>query len=471
MVTGPTVTLPLLHLLRPNQQVSSIIKWEGIVIDPLGAILAVLVFEAITAATLSTAVAEVIMAVMREVLVAGGMAFAGAIVLIQAMKRYWVPEHLHNAFVLMLLLAVYALCEFIQESSGLLAAMIMGIILANQKTVNIRHIAEFKENLRVLIISSLFILLSARLDMGEIADTAVLSLILLAVLVLVARPLAVLASTFRSKLKRNERAFLAGLAPRGIIAASVASIFALRLADSGFTDAEKLVSVTFVIIAGSVLFYGVGSPFLARRLKVAVSDPQGVIIVGGRDWMAEIAATIHKEGFHVIVVDANWANISAARMKGLQVFYADMLSEQTQDELDWTGVGYLMAATSDDDYNSLVSAQFGNIPGRQNTFQLAPVESRMEKRTTLRGRTAFGAKYSYEFFDKAYRQGATLKVTRLSSEYDYVAYKNDNLESFVPLFVIDEKNKLSFFNPDREIVPQPGQKIISMFLAGNIATS
>jgi hypothetical protein len=457
--------------LRPNQQISSIIKWEGIVIDPLGAILAVLVFEAITAATLSTAVAEILLSVMREILVAGGMAFAGAIVLTQSMKRYWVPEYLHNAFVLMILLAVYAICEQIQESSGLLAAMIMGIILANQKTVNIQHIAEFKENLRVLIISSLFILLSARLDINDIADTAVLSLILLAVLVLIARPVSVLAATFRSKLKWNERAFLAGLAPRGIIAASVASIFALRLTDLGFADAEKLVSVTFVVIAGSVMLYGMGSPFLARRLKVAVLNPQGVIIVGGRDWMCEIAGTLQKEGFRVIIVDANWANISAARMQGLQVFYADMLSEQTQDELEWAGIGYLMAATSDDDYNSLVSAQFGNIPGRQNTFQLAPAESRMEKRTTLRGRTAFGAKYSYEFFDKAFRRGATIKITRLSGEYDYEAYKNDNLESFVPLFVIDEKNKLSFFSSDREIVPQPGQKLVSLLLKDGSPTS
>jgi hypothetical protein len=347
--------------------------------------------------------------------------------------------------------------------------MIMGIILANQKSVDIRHIAEFKENLRVLIISSLFILLSASLDMSEIADTAVLSLLLLAVLVLVARPLAVLASTFRSKLKWNERAFLAGMAPRGIIAASVASIFALRLSDLGFADAEKLVSVTFVVIAGSVMLYGIGSPFLARRLKVAVSDPQGIIVVGGRDWMRKMAEVLHNEGFNVVIVDANWANISAARMQGLQVFYADMLSERTQDELDWAGIGYLMAATSDDDYNSLVSAQFGNIPGRQNTFQLAPAERRMEKRTTLRGRTAFGTEYSYQFFDKAYRQGATLKVTRLSDEYNYEAYKNDNQESFVPLFVIDDKNKLSFFSSDREIVPQPGQKLVSLMLPGIVS--
>ncbi|MEE8142445.1 MAG: sodium:proton antiporter, partial [Planctomycetota bacterium] len=329
-VTGPTVVLPLLRHIRPSGATGSILKWEGIIVDPVGAMLAVLVFETIKTpmvGALGQATAETVIGSLRTVFFGTAVGVAGAGVLVFLLKHYWIPDFLHNPVTLMIVFMVFAGANLLQAESGLFGVTFMGIFMANQKSVNVRHIVEFKENLRVLLISALFILLGASLKMDDLHHFNWASLGFLAVLILVARPLSVLLSAAGSGLTWRERLFLALMAPRGIVAAAVASLFALELTKEGFEEASLLVPLTFVVIIGTVAFYGLAAGPIARRLGLSQPQPQGILFAGAHSWARELAQGLHEQGFRVVLVDNNWENISAARMAGLPTYYCSILAE------------------------------------------------------------------------------------------------------------------------------------------------
>lgn len=466
VVTGPTVIMPLLRYLRPGGQVASILKWEGIIIDPIGAILAVLIFEIIVAGGFQGVTAVVGISLLATLLVGIVTGILGAIILVLLMRSYWIPDFLHSAVTLAMVIAVFTVSDIFQPESGLLAATVMGITLANQKTVAIRHIIEFKENLRVLLISSLFILLASRLQVSNLSQVGIISLAFLGVLIFIARPLAVALSTLRSKLNWRERLFLSSLAPRGIVAAAISSVFALQLQDAGYAQAELLVPFTFVVVAGTVAIYGLSASPIARGLKVAEPDPQGVLIVGGHNWARAIASALQTEGYKVLIVDANWANISAARMDGLQTFYANILSQYAIDEIELGGIGRLLALTYDDEFNSLAVLQFVNVFGRSESYQLISDSEQSDTKKVvsrhLHGRILFGQGVSYTELSKRFFKGATMKATTLSSEFDYAAFQAHHGDSAIPLFLIDNSGKLKMFTADTPLKPRPEQKIISI---------
>ena len=467
VVTGPTVIMPLLRYLRPSGQIGSILKWEGVVIDPIGAILAVIVFEVIVAGGKQETMTLVIFSLLKTVLFGGVIGVLGAIIVMQLLRRYWIPDFLHSVVTLMVVIAAFTASNLLQTDSGLLAVTVMGIVLANQKTVSVRHIMEFKENLRVLLISGLFIILAARLKMSDLAYISAGSLIFLAILMLVARPVSVVLSTLGSKLSWRERLFISWLAPRGIVAAAVSSVFALRLLEDGYPQAKLLVPLTFMIIIGTVVIYGLSASPLARWLKVAEPNPQGVLIVGGHSWARAIAHTLQEEGYKVLMVDANWANISAARMANVPTFYANILSQYAMDEIELNGIGRLMALTSDDQFNSLSALQFANVFGRAESYQLPPLESEeKEGRGTvsqhLRARLLFGPGMNYAYLNDRFTSGAVIKTTSLTEEFDYEGFKIHYGEKAIPLFLIDENGNLVVFTVDNPPRPRPGQKLISL---------
>lgn len=467
VVTGPTVILPLLRYLRPRGQVGSILKWEGIVIDPIGVILAVLVFEVIVAGGFQEAAGLVVISLLKTVLLGSAIGALGAIIVMLLMRRYWIPDFLHSVVTLMLVVAAFTASNLIQADSGLLAVTVMGIVLANQKLVSIRHIIEFKENLRVLLIASLFILLAAQLQMSDLAHISLGSLVVfLGIMLLIARPLSVALSTLGSELSLRERLFMSWLAPRGIVAAAVASVFALRLVEAGYSQADVLVPLTFAVIVATVAIYGLSASPLARRLKIAEPNPQGVLIIGGHTWARAIANALQGEGYKVLVVDANWANISAARMAGMPTFYANILSQYALDEIELGSMGHLMALTSDDEFNSLAVLQLANIFGKSTVYQL-PSESEGEghKRKVsrhLRGRLLFGPSITYTYLTARFAAGAVIKTTSLTEEFDYDAFQAHYRETAIPLFLIDQNDNLIIFTADNPPKPKLGQRLISL---------
>ncbi len=458
-VTGPTVIIPLLRHVRPVGYLGSILRWEGIVIDPIGAVLAVLVFEVILSGGFREATSLALIAVLKSLLIGGAAGVAGAAVMVMLLGRYWIPDFLQNPVTLMMVVGVFAVSDFFQEESGLLAVTLMGMILANQERVTVKHIIEFKENLRVLLIGCLFILLAARLDPGDLALLGSNSLVFLAALIVVARPVGVLLSTIGSRLKFKERFFLMCMAPRGIVAAAMASVFSLRLMEMNHPQAELVVPLTFMVIIGTVVIYGLGAAPVAGLLGVARPNPQGVLIAGAHPWARAIASALKEEGFDVLLVDNNWANISQARMSGLPAHFGSILSERLPKELDLSGLGRFMAMTQNDNVNSLAALHFSDVFERMEIYQLAPGDA---KRTsdTLRGRLLFGEGINFSFLDRRFRSGMVVKTTHLTEEFDFEAFKTRYADA-IPLFLINENRELSVFTADKPPQPKPGQTLIS----------
>jgi NhaP-type Na+/H+ or K+/H+ antiporter len=372
VVTGPTVIGPLLMHVRPAGRLGPILRWEGIVIDPIGAILAVLVFEAILTDEVQEAGVMVALVVVKTVLIGGLVGLPGAGTLILLFKRFWVPDYLHNPVALLLVVSSFTVTNLQQEEAGLLTVTVMGIILANQQIVPVKHVIEFKESLGILLISSLFILLAARIQLSDFANLGVRSLLFLAVLMLLARPAAVALATLRSDLNWRERLFLAWLAPRGIVAASVSSVFALRLMERGYPAAESLVPVTFLVIIGTVAIYSLSAGPLARWLDLAKPHPQGVLIVGAHSWARTIAKVLQTGGYPVLVADTNWGNIAAARLAGLPAYYGSTVALEAPERMNLDGIGRLLALTSNDEVNALAAMRFAEFFSRAETYQLFP---------------------------------------------------------------------------------------------------
>jgi NhaP-type Na+/H+ or K+/H+ antiporter len=467
VVTGPTVIVPMLRHVRPSARVGSAVKWEGIVNDPIGVILAVLVFEVIVSGGVERGVAGAAVGILKAAVAGGVLGLLGAGLVVLLLKRYWVPDFLQSAVTLGVVLAVHSSSNVVQTESGLLAVTVMGSALASQKTVTVHRIVEFKENLRVLLISALFIILAARLPLTNPAYTNPANLLFLAALILVVRPVAVALSTWRSILTWRERAFLAVLAPRGVIAAAVASLFALELAEAGYPAGEALAPITFVVIVGTVGVYGFAAAPVARWLQVASPNPQGQILVGASPWVRDVARALQDQNIKVLLVDANWANYAAARNMGLDAHYGNVLSEHVMDELELEGIGGMLSMTSNDEVNSLAVLHLRELFGRARVFQLSPEPAERGLRPRqiaprLRGRFLFHRDASHSVIAARYDRGAVVKQTSLTEEFDYDDFRFHYKGAALPLFAVKESGELVIFDAEHAPSPKPGQTLVSL---------
>lgn len=468
VVTGPTVIIPLLRHVRPSGRVGSILKWEGIIIDPIGAVLAVLVFEVIISVGLEKATTQVVVSIFKTLVIGTVLGLAGAKLVIVILKRHWVPDFLQNPVSLMIVVFVFVCSNIVQVESGLLSVTLMGIALANQKWVSLKHIVEFKENLRVLFISSLFIILASRLTIDELSYVLNFKgFIFLVLMILVVRPLSIFISTYFTDLNLKEKLFLSWMAPRGIVAAAVASVFALRLAEAGYEQAERIIDITFLVITGTVAIYGLTAFKVARRLGLVKPNPQGLLIVGAHIWARSIAKFFHENGFQVSLVDSNWANVSAARQEGLQAYYENILLEDISEDIELDGIGKLIALTRNDEVNSLAALHFIEDFGRSQVYQL-PKLSKFSARSEesipqhLRGRLLFGAEATFSYLDSKFASGASLKKTPLTDEFNYDSFQSLYGEKALPLFLIKESGELVVMALDNTPTPLPGQSLISL---------
>ncbi len=469
VVTGPTVVIPLLRHIRPARHIGSIAKWEGIVIDPVGAVLAVLVFEHLFLHSRDASVGTTLLSLTETVVIGLLLGWGAARLLAQALRRYWIPDFLHGAVFLTSTLGAYAVSNYLQPESGLITVTLMGVVLANQKDIRIHHVLEFKEHLSILLISLLFIVLGSRLHLQDLLSVAPSGLLFLAVLIVVVRPAAVFAATIGSDLSLSERIFLSFLAPRGIVAASVASVFALKLVsltDPPATGSGEVVPLTFLVIVGTVSIYGLLAGPLARRLQLADPSPQGVLFAGAEPWIREIARTLHNEGFAVLLIDTNFANVAESRMAGLPADCSSILSEHVREELDLSGIGRLLAMTVNDEVNTMAVREFTHQFGRANVYQLASPDRNSGKRASvaepLRGRKLFGEPWHHHELALRLANGSVIKRTQLTDTFSYEAFQQRYGPTAILLFVVDQEGRLLVRSADEKTVPRPGQVVIAM---------
>ncbi len=452
VVTGPTVIGPLLRHARPRGSVGSILKLEGIINDPIGAILAVLVFQGIKAEKVERAFSVVSVGILKAAVLSGLLGFVCAWLFVKVREREHLPEFLHNAVVLPFALVAYALANQIQAESGLLAVTVMGIALASQKKVDMEQSLEFTEHARTLLISTLFILLTARMELSDITGLPIAVLGFVAVVILVARPLSVALSTVRSGVSSREKVFLGAMAPRGVVAAAVSSLFALELVDAGYQEASILMPVTFAVIALSVLVSGLSARPLVKWLGIAQRERKGVLILGA-DWVGRVfAQALARNGVQVLAVDSDAANVDEARRLGLHAKKAELLSRRLLRDLDLGEIGHFVALTPNDEVNTLAVARFRRISTEPKVHQIRP--------STELGRPL--PHYARELQAPLVAAGATLgKLEALNKAgaatttlpANEVASLDELRQRFgtdsVPLFAVDDEGRVSFVHADQ----------------------
>lgn len=470
VVTGPTVIGPLLRHVRPLKRVGTILKWEGIMIDPVGAILAVLVFEAILAGEISEASSVIILGITKTLIIGGILGFGMAKLLIFLLRKFLIPDILQESVALVLVITAFVFSNLLQPESGLLTVTLMGLFIDNQKYVSIKHIIEFKENLRVIIISSIFILLAARLELNDFQKFDLTTFAFIGVLIFIARPVSVFISTIGSKLNWRERTFISWMAPRGIVAAAVSAVFALKLSGSAIPGTEMLVPVTFLVIVVTVTVYGLTASPIAKLLKVAQSKPQGVLFVGAHQWARALAKILKVNNINVMMVDTNRANIASARLEGITAYLGSILSEHITDELDLDGIGRLIALTSNDEANSLAALHMAEEFERGEMYQLPPLGKRTGKELEysakhLRARFLFGEGINYHYLSSLFQDGWELKSTKLSVEFNFSDMRKHYNEKIIPLFLVKANRKLFISTLDNPIDPLPGDTVISLVMS------
>jgi NhaP-type Na+/H+ or K+/H+ antiporter len=428
VVTGPTVIVPMLRTVRPKENVAHILRWEGILIDPIGATLAVLVYQFI----ISEAVQEGFFAgisVFGKIVtlgcllgVAGGQLFGAAL------RRHWIPQYLHNFTALSLVCSVFALSDTLEAESGLLSVTVMGVWLANMKDVDIEEILDFKESLSVLLISMLFIMLAARMDLGAFLDIGWPALAVFGVIQFLSRPLNAQISAIGSKLSMAERHLLAWIAPRGIVAAAISALFAIRLESIGYAQASQMIPLTFMVIIGTVFLQSTTAGPIAKWLKVAEPEPKGFLIIGADRVSRAIAKALQENGFRTLLADQNWDDIKNAK---------------------------------------LAAKHYRMEFGANNIYVIRtyrPKNQGAEDKSALKheGRRLFSASATHQELSILLANGAEIKTTALTEKFSYEDYLHHHEAQRIPLFVIDNRAHIHPLSAELELSPKTDWKIISL---------
>ncbi len=466
-VTGPTVVGPLLRDIRLSGRVNSLLRWEGIVIDPLGALLAAMVVLVIRSGSRGVSVFHVLGDLAGTLLVGGAIGLVAAALLVMVMRRYWAPDRLHSPLTLAVVVGVYALGSQMFAEAGLVAVTVLGVALANQSLVQIKHIIEFKETLVVILLSGLFIILGARIHPEEVVNLGVSGLLFVALLVLVVRPVAIAASTIGTELTFRERAFLAGMAPRGVVAVAIASVFASELVAAEIPNAHQLLSATVLSVIGTVLVYGLLGGRWARLLKLVDPNPQGILFVGASQWVRRLAKAISDTGVVVTLIDTDRQNVSAARMLGLTIVHGSALSEHLIEELDISRLKRLVATTPNVELNALVCQRYSEFFGRGEVYHLSagPESGRhITVAPEQRGRELLTPEWTYSAIAHRYGENGEVRATKLTSEFTFGDWVAMNGEVALPVFLLKKDSSLI---PFTELGPKPsaGDTIIALYTA------
>ena len=467
LVTGPTVIVPMLRVVRPKASIATILRWEGIVIDPIGALLAVVVYSFIIARAAGDGLSHSLLTFAGVIICGSVFGIAGGWALGNVLRRQWLPEYLHSLATLAAVLGIFIAANQIMHESGLLAVTLMGMWMANMKGVDVRHILHFKENLSVLLISGLFILLAARLDLNAMLALGPAVLVLLLIIQFIARPLNVLLSTAGSKLNWRERTLLAWIAPRGIVAAAVSAIFAIRLDEAGHEGALLLVPLTFAVIIGTVVLQSATARPLARLLKVAEPPPSGFLIVGANGPARVIAKALQQLGIRVLLTDSNWENIRAARMENLPTYFGNPASEHAESHLDLVGLGHLLALSPSGELNALAVTRFRHEFGPQRLYTLTnSQESRRSDKHRAshehRGQVFGKPAITYSQLINELHQGAEIYSTHLTDSFSWDDYQALHGERATLLFARDSSGWVHVITPNSEVKPATGWTVLAL---------
>ena len=466
VVTGPTVIAPLLRAVRPTSSIANILRWEGIIIDPVGALLAVLVFEGIVSWGQGNVFGHSAWIFGKTVMVGLLIGAAAGYLNGLALRKHWLPQYLHNAGTLTFMLGVYVLSNELAHESGLLTVTVMGIWMANMKQVPVEDILEFKESLSVLLISALFIILAARVDFGSIAELGWGLAAVLAILMLVARPVSIFLSAIGTSLNWREKVYLSWIGPRGIVAAAVSALFAFQLERIGFEGADALVPMVFMLIITTVTLQSLTARPFARLLNVQEPPAHGFLILGANPVARLIAEALKKHDVPVMLTDTNWENVRQARMKNMPVYFGNPVSEHAATHMDLTGIGHVLILSPYKQLNSLATYHFLDWFGDGSVFSLSEGDQDQRARLQTAGKVqrtrGLFNEVSYAKLASLVSQGYTVKTTLLREEFGYQQFLDQYQNQPLVLFVMDSRKHIRPVRSMDELEPEEDWTLISL---------
>ncbi|WP_335966723.1 cation:proton antiporter [Galbibacter sp. PAP.153] len=443
IVTGPTVITPILRNIPLKKDISAVLRWEGILIDPIGAVAAVLVFEFISIGKGSEYTQQALIEFGKTVVVGFSIGFSFAYALYFAIKKNAIPHFLMNVVSLSFVIGVYALSEQFAHESGLLSVVVMGMVLGNIDLPNLKELLYFKESLSVLLVSILFILLAANIDMQDLYliynwNTV----ILFACVVFLIRPLCVFLSTIKSGLKLNEKIFISWVGPRGIVAAGIASLFGTRLALEGEPGAEYITPLVFMIVLGTVLLNATTARLFAKISGVFLKESSGILIVGASNVSRIIAKYLQKSERHVVLIDSNKENIERAKAMDLDAEEANIFSDDLANNIELNDIGYLMALTASEEVNKHAIERFKNQLGENGAFRLITPEEM--KSDTIDSELLFSKKDDYINLSEVARDYPKINEIPIASKEQFIKEieKLNNEKDAIPIFIKDNEEEL-----------------------------
>ena len=463
IVTGPTVILPLLRQAKLKPRPAAILKWEGIVVDPFGALLAVFAFEFIRYVDGEVTLNSFLLffaASIFAVLLGWGV----ALLLGMAYEHGRVPEFLKSPIIFAVVIFTFVFSDEIMPQTGLLAVTAMGMTMANMHLTSIREIRHFKENISVLLISGIFVMLTASLNpkvLIEIFNSNII-LYVLAMLFIV-RPLSIWISTIGTDLTVREKILVGWIAPRGIVALTVSGYFATILLDHGYPDAELLTALTFALVFATVVLHGFTIGPLAKKLNLTTTDESGILIVGGSRFAAEFAKSVKETGNEVLIIDRTWAGLTHARKLGLNSFVGDILTEQLDYELDLTPYRFMLAMSKIDTYNAHVCEDFAPDLGRDHLYQTAfNFKNENMSMPVSGGQSLFTPAVSIYDLEERMDAGHVIRKTFITKQYSYTQYLRERDDKSILLYILHADGAIEFYTPDVELQAQAGDAVISL---------
>lgn len=460
VVSGPTVVGPLLDFVRPSDKVRRILIWEGTLTDPIGGILGALTFHAI-ASTHRVDIGRGYQlgqfALSLAVGLVGGAVGAGLLWL--TLRTLRLGETLGTLAQLATVIAVSAGCDIVRDDTGLIAAIVTGLAVANIRGFDMPARRPFFETLVQLVIGLLFVSISSTVTPASLVPVLLPALALIAILVLVVRPFVAFAATARSDLPGGERAFIGWMDPRGIVAAATASAFSAGLVERGVSGAARVLPVTFLVIVGTVLLYALTAAPVARRLGVVKPTGSRILLVGGEPWVVDLGRALRSAGLDVVM----WAGLEEERERiggaGIELAKGELLATAINPGARQEGLTAVFLATDDDDFNALASVVMqDNVKGP--VYRVGPPQdSHGVVAPYTGGDILFGRSLVRHVLAERYERGARFVVQPASAPR--------SPEQDV-LFVVRADHRLDPVTERRRTVPKEGDTVV---LLGSVPTT
>jgi len=461
IVTGPTVIMPMLRQAKLDSDTAAILKWEGIVNDPIGALLAVMVFELLTIAPEATS-AGVLGWALAAIAASAAIGYAVGRAFAWAVFAGHVAEFLKGPAILGVVLVCFLAGNLLQQEAGLVTVTVLGVTLANCGLADVDQMRRLKEYITVILVSGLFIILSASLEMSMIRDLGWPAVWFVAAMLLVVRPASVWLATIGCGMPWQQRALVAWIAPRGIVAVAISGFFGTLLVERGFADGAALVPLAFAIVLATVVVHGFTLRPLGRALGLAAGPEHGVLVAGGGAWTAHLAATLAEAGLPVTVSDPNPRHLGEAKERGVDTFAGELLSEEAEYHLELERFDRLLAATDNDAYNALVCSQLAAELGRRHVFQVAsPDEEERGMSRALRGRVLADAALTGEEIERRLGNGWEFVLEPVEEAREGGDASDESTR--VLIAVIRDDTEVEFNSPDDPLPLEAGD--VALWLA------